>query len=90
MFKKMASALAMGAALALTGGAFAAEMAPAAPMKDMVKSIKADKDGMISVQQVLDMERARIGAKMKEMGMKGDKMTPSEWEKFYEERYRGI
>lgn len=62
---------------------------PKMPMKDMVKSIKADKDGMVSMQQVMDMERERIGKKMKEMGMKGDKMTPADWEKLYDQLYRG-
>lgn len=102
MIKRMASTLMMAAVMA--GGAAAAEkeMPKAAmkempmkdaskmPMKEMVKSIKADKDGMISMQQVMDMERERISKKMKEMGMKGDKMAPAEWEKLYDQLYRGI
>ncbi len=101
MIKTMASAVVMAAVMA--GGALAAEKdmpkAPmkempakamaTMPMKDMVKSIKADKDGMISMQQVMDMERERIGKKMKEMGMKGDKMTPADWEKLYDQLYHG-
>lgn len=102
MIKMMASAVMMAAMMA--GGAAAADKevpkaamkempakdAPRMPMKEMVKSIKADKDGMVSVQQVMDMERERISKKMKEMGMKGDKMAPAEWEKLYDQLYRGI
>ncbi|MES2149599.1 MAG: hypothetical protein V4508_07370 [Pseudomonadota bacterium] len=83
--------MAMALAMAVAGGAVAAEKDMAkAPMMEMVKSIKADKDGMISVQQVLDMEHQRISKKMKEMGMKGDKMTPADWEKLYDQLYRGV
>jgi hypothetical protein len=95
MMKKMASAVVV--ALVMAGGASAADKEMpktpmkemAMPMKDMVKTIKADKDGMISMKQVMDMEREHMSRKMKEMGMKGDKMTPADWEKLYDQIYRG-
>lgn len=82
MIKKLASALVLGALLGATGGVFAAETDG--------KKMAADKDGMISVQQAMDMERARISDKMKAMDIKGEKMAPTEWDKLREDLYRGI
>jgi translation initiation factor 2 gamma subunit (eIF-2gamma) len=102
MMKTMATAVMLAAVMAGAVSAAETEMPapqakersakdmPKMPMKEMVKSIKADKDGMVSMQQVMDMERERISKKMKEMGMKGDKMAPAEWEKLYDQLYRGI
>lgn len=93
MFAKITSAALV--AMVMAGGAMAADKeapkdAAKMPMKEMVKTMKADKDGMISVHQVMEMERARIEKKMKDMGMKGDKMSPAEWEKLYDQLYRGV
>ena len=91
MMKNRASAMLLGALLTMAGGVFAAEMETArAPMKAGSQKVAADKDGMVSVGQMMDMERARIADKMRAMGIKGDKMTQSEWEKMREELYRGI
>ena len=78
------------AGLMAAGGAMAGEKMMPMPMKDMVHGMKADKDGMISVKEVMEMERKRIEAMMKEKGMKGDKMSKDEWEKFYDQIYRGV
>ncbi|MES2879349.1 MAG: hypothetical protein V4713_13115, partial [Pseudomonadota bacterium] len=82
MMKKRASAALLGATLCVMGGAMAADTDG--------KKMATDKDGMISVQQVMEMERARLHDKMKAMGIQGDKMTPTEWDKLREDLYRGI
>jgi len=82
MMKKRASAAVLGALLCVCGGAFAADMDR--------RKMAADKHGMISVQQAKEMECARIGEKMKAMGIKGDKMLQADWDKMREDLYRGI
>lgn len=93
MSKKIVMGLMAASVLAVSGGALAAdkgckEMAPMA-MKEIMQSkmMKVDKDGMITVQQWLDMENERIQGRMKKMGVDSDKMTPAQWEKMYQELY---
>lgn len=81
MMKKRASAMLLGALLAMTGSAFAADMESAAmPAKEMSKQAAAGKDGMLTAKQAMEAQRMR--AIERTMQSAEDKMR--------EDQYRGI
>ena len=81
-FKKIAITLAAAAMLAATGTAFAAgtvsEFYPFAEIMSM-KMMDKNKDGMVSKKEYMDMMSMAWDMNAKKMDVKGDKMTPDQF-----------
>ncbi len=83
-FQRTATRLALAASLLATGSAFAAgptnaEYYPFAEIMAM-KMMDKNKDGMVSKKEFLDMMAMSWDMNAKKMGVKGDRMTPDQFQ----------
>ena len=83
-FQRTATRLALAASLLATGSAFAAgptnaEYYPFAEVMAM-KMMDKNRDGMVSKKEFLDMMAMSWDMNAKKMGVKGDRMTPDQFQ----------